>query len=317
MWALIYLPIFTIFIFLKHRKSGRQKILEYIIVFIVGVFLISLFWQIRSFFLTGNPIFPFLSTTNYIGRETSEFAIKSGVPPIFSLNFFLLDNLKLLSPLFFIGILLSILRIRKIKTLLFQNRMFLLFVLMTILQFFLLNSYGRYLFAWFSLAVIFASYGIVATIKKFKLVKYLLLFLSFAFISYYFVNTILILPYGIGWADKGKYLSRSLIRDNASYYNFDRKFGKFINKNDLVATYEIYSFYYADFRHIDVNYIFDKNNLSFNLLKDYGVTLLLIKGGDIEWFCKKLKLTNCNKKSITFLSSFIDGNHKFFLYNLK
>ncbi len=114
-------------------------------------------------------------------------------------------------------------------------------------------------------------------------------------VFYYSISTLLILPYGLGWADRDKYISAVLAKDNSSYFDHDHLFSKWIRTNDLVATYKIEGFYYADFKYADVRDLMTGEKKDFNIFTRKGATKLLIRGGDINWFCSELKLKNCNK----------------------
>ena len=98
--------------------------------------------------------------------------------------------------------------------------------------------------------------------------------------------------------------------------NFDYLFNKWISNKDKIATYGIYGYYYANFDYIDINYIFDKNNRSFDLLLQNNVTKLFIKGGDILWFCKTLSLYDCKSNKVELLASYPKGLKKYNLYSL-
>ena len=83
-----------------------------------------------------------------------------------------------------------------------------------------------------------------------------------------------------------------------------------------MATYGIFGYYYADFKYTDVDYVFNEEGESFNLLKEKGVTKLFIKGGDINYFCSVLKLKNCTPDKYTYLSGFM-GTQPYYLYGIK
>jgi len=80
--------------------------------------------------------------------------------------------------------------------------------------------------------------------------------------------------------------------------------------------YNFHGYYYADFKYIDVNYIFDNKNKDFKLLKEKGVTKILIRGGDIKWFCEKIKINNCKSGNYSPISSYLEYPY-YYLYNIK
>ena len=175
--------------------------------------------------------------------------------------------------------------------------------------------YGRYLIGLYILLIFLASLGIYNFAAKTKLLKLFLSLVLFILFAYYFINQILILPYAFGVANQNNYLTRILSRDNSSYYDFGGKFHDYISAKDYVATYKIFGLYYANFKFIDVNFIFDKNK-DFSVLKKHGVTKLVIKGGDINWFCKTAGVTNCSSSAYKLLSSYNEFP-TYYLYSIK
>jgi hypothetical protein len=163
--------------------------------------------------------------------------------------------------------------------------------------------------------IFLASLGIYNMIFKLKLIKIFLSLILFVLFAYYFINQVLVLPYTFGIANQNNYLTRILSRDNSSYYDFGGKFEKYISKKDYVATYKIFGYYYANFKFIDVNFIFGKN-MDFSMLKKHGITKLFIKGGDINWFCKTAGITNCNSSDYKLLSVY-NKFPTYYLYSIK
>ena len=108
-----------------------------------------------------------------------------------------------------------------------------------------------------------------------------------------------------------------LFRDNASYYDFDGVFSTWLDPASVVATYDIFGYYYADFHAIDIHYFFDKKYQSFSILREHGISLLLIKGGDIVWFCQRLSLRNCPESSVLLLATYPSDAKKFNLYKIR
>lgn len=310
MWTLVYLPAVVLFLTIINRESKIINLFKKSLLFVIAALVVPLLWYVRSFIITGNPIYPIFTNIEYL-----EVNYKQGSASYFGFNanMFAIQNLIVYSPLFFVGIILFILYFRKSFKLLQNFSIGLFFLILMCEQLIVKVDLGRYLVAWYTFATIIVSAGISVAYKNIFFRSGLIIFYLVIFM-YYFINTLLILPYGLGWADKNAYLTRVLGRDNASYYDFDHLFNNKINKNDLVATYEIYGYYYANFNYIDVNYIFSKYDKSIELLKKNKVTKLLIKGGDFEWFCKELSLIGCNFQKVKLLATYPADLKKYNLY---
>lgn len=140
--------------------------------------------------------------------------------------------------------------------------------------------------------------------------------LFFILVFYYGVNTLIMLPYAFNWADQNKYLTRVLSKDNSSYYDFNRLFDNKIDRNDLVATYGFFGFYYADFKYIDINNVFPTKNRSFDDLIKVNAAKLLIKGGDFLWFCNFLHIQGCDERKVRLLATFPKETKKYNLYKI-
>ncbi|MEK7571934.1 MAG: glycosyltransferase family 39 protein [Patescibacteria group bacterium] len=315
MWTLIYLPAVLIYIALLQKHKQRKEIFRLLIFFTCFSLLIPLLWYIRAFLLTGNPIYPIFARFEYL--ETSQHTI----PPSFSYvgfnwNMFAFENMIVYSPLFFFSILLFLFFFTQTGKLVKKLPLTLFFILLMSEQLFVKVDLGRYLLSWYTFAVIIFSAGIFVT-YKYTTIRYLF-YGGFAVVFlYYLVNTLFMLPYGLGWSDKNAYLTRVLGRDNASYYDFNHLFDKHISSDDMVATYGIFGYYYADFKYIDINYLFSQDHRSFHLLKRNNVTRLLIKGGDIQWFCHRLQLLDCNPHTVTLLATYPADTKKYNLYSLE
>jgi hypothetical protein len=315
LWVIAYLPVIALFVlYLQKDVSAANRIFRTIL-FVLGVISVPLFWYLRAFFITGNPLFPFFAKFDLL--ETS-VPIAPPSSYYFGLNWkmFTVDNLIVISPLFFLAAILLLLGWRKIAKSFTKVPFYMLVGLLTVEHLFVRIDLGRYLLAWSTAAGVVASAGLSLFINR-RLVKYIFVILYCLLFSYYFITTLFILPYGFGWADKNAYLTRVLGRDNASYYDFDKLFDKHISKTDLVATYTIIGYYYANFSYVDVNYIFSKKDRNFDSLKKSHVTKLIIKGGDIEWFCKILSLQNCDKNKVKLLAAYPNEVKKYFLYEIK
>lgn len=329
-WMLVYLPAVLLYLLVLNldvkaltflfKKRTIQKLFVTMLLFLTGYFVICGVWYVRAYLLTGNPAFPIL---NAVIIPYDPLAINSltydTTGNYFGLNIgmFVPDTLMGLSPFFFLALIsfLFIVIIRTNVAGMVLVPLFILACIFTVMHFFVKLEWARYLLMWTLITGGFVTYGIVFLYQKSRVYRYGLITAFLIVFSYYFATTILMLPYGFGWADKNAYLTRILSRDNASYYDFDRLFNKHISEKDLVGIYRYVSFYYVDFSYIDVGYVLKKRE-SFDKLKKEGVTKLAIMGGDIEWFCKTLLLKDCDATKVELLATFPDFK-KYNLYELK
>jgi len=302
LWTIAFFPIFILYLLIKYRKLNLTGTLNGIFIFSLAVFSIDFVWLWRSYVISGNPLYPMfseLSVGSVIGFNKLMFHIK---------------NIIVFSPLFFLAIAVFLLHWRHTLKILHKFNLSLFFAFLVTEYIFVKYHFGRYLLGLYSLGVIVISQSVKNTISKYKIYQIALITIFGIMFTYYFLNTLMQLPYGFGWADNNKYLTRILFRDNASYYDFDHLFDKWISENDKVATYGILGYYYANFDYVDVNYILDNKNRSFDLLRQNNVTKLLVKGGDILWFCKTLDLSGCNHDKVKLLATYPKGINKYNLY---
>lgn len=304
LWTIAFFPLFILCLVSYDRKLHLKDKIKMIFAFSTSAFLIDIVWLLRSYIITGDPVYPgggSLGISNLIGFNKLMFHIQ---------------NISVFSPLFYLGIVVLLLNWRYALKVLSKFNLSLFFVFLATEYLFVKYHFGRYLLGLYSLAVLILSAGANSLIRKYYIYRVIFIVVFGIMFIYYFTNTLLILPYGLGWADKNKYLTRVLYRDNSSYYNFDNLFDKWISSKDIVATYGIYGYYYANFDYVDVNYIFDKNDKSFDLLLGKNVTKVLIKGGDILWFCKTIVLYDCNANKVKLLASYPEGVGKYNLYSI-
>lgn len=310
MWTIAFIPLFAIYFFIFNKKSISRRFVM-LFTFIFSAFLVDSIWLLRSYLISGNLFYPMFSKISTLGEQAGALNVNSVLG--FNKLMFHIENVRVFSPLFYIALAVLILSSRSwIKQLIKEN--IFKFVALLFSEYLIVKyHFGRYLLGLYSLAILIVPQQFIVNSK---FLKFLLILSYIVMFFYYFTNSLLIVPYGLGWADKNKYLTRVIFKDNANYYNFDNKFNHFINSKDKVATYLVLGFYYANFNYIDVSEIFKSTNVSFNLLEKKGATKLLIRGGDIGWFCKKLKLTNCSIDKAVLLSSYVGKESSFYLYSL-
>ena len=313
LWTIAFSPVPIIYLFITYRRN-IFIVFKKSFIFISFTLLISALWYLRSYLLMGNPFYPaFQNHLNLFNFSTGE----GGFDHIgFNYGLFTTSYLNVFSPLFFLGLLLFLFKLKNEVKRYLKLDLFIIFTIYLIfIIFFVPYFLGRYLFGFYVLAAIFASAGLYNLIQ-FKVIKYAFNIILIILFSYYFLSSLLIMPYSLGFADKNNYLSRVLVRDYFSYYDFAGKFDKHFDKNDLVATYNSLGYYYAHFNYVDAHYIFEKKGESFLKLKEKGVTKLFLKGGDISWFCKDLNLRDCSPGNYYLISEYLPYAH-YYLYGIK
>jgi hypothetical protein len=315
LWTIIFIPVSIIYLIFLLNKSGIKYKLRKVFLFTIATIIAPSLWFIRSYILTGDALFP-----AFAYRPTLEnTVIQYGISQYLGLNTSLLNPINFInvfSPLFFLGCVLILYKLKEnIKELISLN-IFKYFLILFLFYISVQYPYGRYLLGLYLLFIFIASLGLSKILNDFKITKYIInIFLAFFFL-YYLINSALVLPYAFGSADKNKYLTRILSKDWSSYYDYSRKFDKYISKKDYVATYGIFGYYYANFHYLDVNFVFDPKRKSFDILKKNGFTKLFIKGGDINYFCKKISLKDCASNHYSLVSSYTPFP-RYYLYNIK
>lgn len=314
LWVLAYLPILLVYLFLKTGGLRKKQAIKFLSVFFAASLMIPLIWYLRAFIWTGNPVYPVFERVKAF-EETNVYPSVSNYLGI-NLKLFEIKNLIVFSPLFFLGVFYFSLKpfvyFKKIK----QYPFFSFAIIIFITHLFLSIWVPRYnLFLFIMLSMVF-SIGI-SLIYKNLLFKLVFVFGFLIIFFYYFSNTILTLPYAFGWADQNKYLTRVLARDNSSYYDFGHKFGNHILNTDLVATYNVFGFYYADFAYLETEYVFDEKGGPFENFKKKGVTKFFVRGGDMEWFCKRKKIEDCDPSKYELLSKYTAAESPRYLYLIK
>jgi hypothetical protein len=171
---------------------------------------------------------------------------------------------------------------------------------------------GRYAFPYLLPVYTIAAAGFAVLPKRLNS-KIVILLVGFVMSSYYAFNTFIILPYGLGWAHKESYIKRNLIKDVASYYDYNGRFEANISKDETIMTYGMSEFYYANFRYKNLYYFFNQKSKRLDL--PTGINKLLIRGGNYAWVCEKVGISNCYQFEVKIITSDASANQ--FLYNIK
>jgi len=298
LWMLPFFGVVITYFIIQNIKTDKIKLLKLLVVFTLVSFSVPFLWYLRAFLITGNPLFP--AFWNY-----TDGSINKSSPFIFDLASIKsrISSLLNISPFSLIGLVFLLYPIKKKKYELNNRSLLVLGLILTIAQI-LLNYGHRSIIPFYSVIAIILSIGLYKFVNINKVFKFSFILLISLFFLYYFLNTLLILPYGLGWADNNKYLTRILSRDNSSYFDYNYQFSKLISNNDLVATYGLWGFYYARFNYMYSEDIFRKEERSLSVLEKRGATKLLILGGNIDWLCKIEKLTDCSLNNFKLLTSY-------------
>ncbi len=315
LWMLPFYGVFILYIFFTNFSGNKLKLLKLLTFFSILAFSIPFTWYLRAFIITGNPLFP--TFWNYPdGTSNSPLNFSFDIQGIKDR----ILSVKNISPLSVFGIFLTVAYFRQIKKLNFKKHSFIIFaIILTIVQIIINYSFHRFIIPFYSVFAIILAFGIYKFIKVNKFFSYLFYFAFSLLFLYYFLNTLFILPYGFGWANNNNYLTRVLSRDNSSFYDYNYQFSKRITKNDLVATYGLWGFYYGNFNYVYTEDIIRKGDRDLEYFKKRGANKLMILGGDINWFCKIEKLSNCTSDKYILLTyyKFPTINSAQYLYLLK
>lgn len=305
LWMLPFYGVFVLYLLVLNIKLDKIKLIKLLSVFTIISFSIPFLWYLRAFLITGNPLFP--TFWNYSDGSPNNPFTFSTITSTFNLEGLKMRTLSALnvSPLSIIGFIFILPLIRKInKTTFSITPIYLFITILTITQIIINYSIHRFVIPFYSIFAILLAIGVEKFIKINRIFKYSFYILFSIFFLYYFINTLLILPYGLGFANKNKYLSRVLSRDNSSFYDYNNQFLKRINKNEIVAVYGLYGFYYANFSYIHMEDIFRKIKRSIGVIKKLGASKLLILGGDIVWLCKTERLTDCSENNYKLITDY-------------
>lgn len=311
-WALAFFPVFLIYIFLsqKNRKIGSK--IKICTIFFLSSLAVALIWYIRSYLLSGNP---FYHNENFLSSNYQQNYMKDIFDNLLNYKFkFQTIYLQDYSPVAILGVIFLILfplrGLKKINNLSFSLFFFILSFEYLFLPYNFLG--GRYVIPFYSLLIFVLSIGLVkfnGLLSPFFKLVLNLVFLSLFII--YFLNTAIMLPYGFGWANRDNYI----IRNYPGYYDYNHQFSKWLSEKELIATYGISKYYYANFRYKNVYYFFKGNKGLFAELKNQNIGKLLIQGGDFRWFCNTLKLEDCQKINYKELTSYPSA--KQYLYEIE
>ncbi len=308
-WVLCFFPFYlAFFAYLAYKE---RKVISRTFIYLISSLSVPALWYVRSFLLTGNPLY----INENLGRNDANVSlikyIQNGLNSNY-LNYRFHLNADY-GFLYLLGLLFAILFFKKLYKLI-DRKYFILIIILFVASLVLPISFvaGRYAFPYLLPVYTISAAGFAVVPKRYY-PKVIILFVGFVMTAYYAFNTFIILPYGLGWAHKDAYIKRNLIKDVASYYDYNGKFGSSISKDETVMTYGMSEFYYADFRYKNLYYFYDQKNRRLNI--PVKITKLLVRGGDFKWICGRVGISNCNEYVVKVITS--DASSNQFLYNIR
>lgn len=311
LWLLFYFPFGVLFVLMIMKEKSIIAKAGKSLYFIVPALLIVALWYIRGFILIGDPFY--VNTDQ--GRVTKDYSLLGNMlfflsPPGFISRFTLPTDY---GPFYIVGLVIALagILLKKIKL----SKKYYLFVLMiTAIAVFLPYQIasGRYPLPYMVFVYCLSGLGFLLVINI-RLIKSILIALFMVLLSYYSFNTFVVLPYGLGWADANSYLKRELVKDHASYFDYNGEFTKNISKNEEIITYGVFELYYAHFRYKNAYYFIDQSKGTFKMPLRFNK--MLIRGGSFEWFCKVNGLTNCREYRVSPIT--FDEHSKQYLYKIE
>ena len=315
LWVVFYFPFYFLFLFLLLKREKLLTRMKALFIFCASAAIVVFPWYFRAFLLTGNPFYYNVNQGQINPQYSLTKLILSQLDPNYLIGSKFAINLPTI--IAYIGIGLLLLAWHKIYR--FGNRSYLLlFLLLLIPSLFLPTSFavGRYALPY--LVALYTVSAIAVAIyfhnAKFKVIVILIFFVV---TSYYAFRALLVVPYGLGWANVDSYIHRSLITDDWAYYDFNHTFAKSINPNETVATYHMTELYYATFRYKNIYYFYNQQTHVLNIPTNQ-INKLLLRGGDFNWFCKTVGIINCKDYKVSVITKFSSGSYsELILYKIK
>lgn len=309
-WVFVIFPFYVLFLVIMLKKIVKKPIFEYVLLFVASSLSIPLIWLVRSFILTGNIFY----INENLGKNYAKLSLIKYIASPFNSNY-LFNRFGSTFDFGFVylpGLVLFLAKIGSIKK--SFNKYLFLVSLLTFSALILPFSFssGRYALPYMIPFFTVAAAGF-AFYFHLRLIKAVFYFLICGMTAYYAFNSLLQVPYGFGWANQEAYIRRNLIKDPVSYYDFNGTFRRNISTGQVVLTYGMRGFAYANFIHRNIYYFMDQQTGKL-ILPVNKLNKLLIRGGDFNWMCIKEKISNCADYDITLLTH--DANSGLFLYSI-
>ena len=241
---LIFIPLIALFLIRKKRHN--VYILNKILIFTLFALLIPLPWFIFSYLNTGNPVYPFFSSSLVISLN---FSITGFVN-----NFF--NVFDPINPFYLIILPVVFLYYSKFD---YRVKLLSIYCGLSILFWFPQSLVGGtrlllpYLPAFSLLSILSFNFIKSKIIKKYLLV--IIILIAISSISYRFLANAKYIPYLLSQETKSQFLAKNLNFNFGDFYDTDDYFQKNIKKSDVVLLYGFHNLYYIDFPFIDSSWV--------------------------------------------------------------
>ncbi len=269
------LLIFLIFIAYYYllRKKSIKKFLEFGTVYIGISLLIPLPWFLFSYINTGNPIYPFFTTTLVIAPT-----------PLSLLQFpmsvwdLLMRSSDPLSPIYILFLPLIVSFFPKLRA---ETKLVVIYSLLGIIIWYLTPQIGggRFILPYlpaFSLVCAAVMQKLFESKEKYnlylsKFLFILMFIISITSITYRLIANSQYLPVLFGGESKQTFLTHHLNFSFGDFYDTDNYFKNNFTSRDVVLLYGFHNLYYIDFPFIDSSWV--KKGDSFNYIALQNTTL--------------------------------------------
>lgn len=236
-----------------HKESIRSFIKNFSF-FSIFSFVVPLPWFIFSFLNTGNPFYPYF--TSSLADSGNSFVLPNFTNIFTDLyNFFLRQN-DPISPVYLISLPLIIIGFRKFKP---TIKMMVIYSLaaFVIWYLFLENRGSRFMLPYFPVVSILAVYSIeqlrTKYLKAFLIAVVILV--SFISIGYRGIANAKFIPVILGQESRREFLTKYLNFSFGDFYDIDNYFATHLTKNDTVLLYGFGKLYYVGFNFIDSSWV--------------------------------------------------------------
>ncbi|MGH7202889.1 MAG: ArnT family glycosyltransferase [Candidatus Levyibacteriota bacterium] len=262
MTKLLALGTFAILLFgiiwfsLQKKKQISQMVYD-LILYLVIVLIIPLPWFIFSYIHTGNPVYPFFTTTYEVTPEAWSFV--GFFRDIWTLFTHASDPI---SPLYLIFLPLLFVTFSKFKK---EIKYLIIFSGIAIIVWYFTprTGGGRFIVPYlpaFSIVVAAIVEQITVNKKRFgellpKLLFSLIIFVSLISLLYRGAANAKYVPVVFGMEKKQTFLTNHLNFAFGDFYDADNYFAKHITQNDRVLTFGFHNLYYLDFPFVDSSWV--------------------------------------------------------------
>lgn len=250
--------LFTFFIIISVlKRKGIKELIFGSFIFIVCTFIVPFPWFIFSFIHTGNPVFPFFTTTYEVSANSpSVLKIFTDLWDLF------IRSADPISPLYLIFLPLIFIFYLKMKK---EIRLIVLYSGLSLILWYFTprTGGGRFILPYlpaFSIicgAVYAELLKISGTEWKYitKIVFITIILVTFISVGYRGIANKRYVPVILGLETKQDFLSTNLNFHFGDFYDIDGYFGAHIKPTDRVLLYGFHNLYYVNFPFIDSSWI--------------------------------------------------------------